>query len=111
MTLIPLYSWSQDSVRCYDRNQREIIANHNIERLECLEQLHYADSIIADYKHVNNLNDSLIDKLNMSHKENKIIIEDLNNYIINNEKKIKSLKTQRAVLVGTTITLLIICLL
>jgi hypothetical protein len=111
MIWIPLYLWSQDSVRCYNREQRETIANHNIERLDCLEQLYYADSIITDYKDINNLNDSLIDKLHMSSKENKIIIDNLNNYIDINDRKIKSLKTQRAILIGTTITLLIICLL
>ena len=45
LNLIPLYSWSQDSIRCYNRMERELIASHNIERLWCLEELEYLDAI------------------------------------------------------------------
>lgn len=112
IVLIPLYSWSQDSIRCYSRTDRELIANHNLERLWCLDELYYTDSLIALYSDKINFKDSLINLYKDSNKSiinnNKLITERLNESNKKVEKKNKRIKIFGITIVVETLLLLIL---
>jgi len=93
---IPLYLWSQDDgTRCYTREQREVIASHNIERLQCLDELEIVDSLLKDYEGSIAYRDLQINQLNSA---NTILInntDSLSSVVTQKDIKIKKLKRRK----------------
>lgn len=112
IALIPLYSLSQDSIRCYSRPEREIIASHNLERLWCLDELFYKDSLIALYGNKINSKDSLINLYKNSNESitnnNKLITERLNSANKDIVKKKKKFRVLYITIAVETLLLLVL---
>jgi hypothetical protein len=83
--LTPLFLWSQDDgTRCYSREQREVIASHNIQRLQCFEELEITDSLIESYEGSIAYHDLQLKQLT-----------EANTILINNTDSLSSIVTQR----------------
>ena len=121
MLLTPLYSLSQDRGRYYTYEQRLVIANHNIERLQCLESSIHRDTIIVNLRSICESQELILDQKSseissyiLLHEDLAMEVSSLEDQVVIKDAKIKKYRRRGGakllIIAIETIIIVLICL-
>lgn len=114
LILTPLYSWGQDSLdtRCYSKQELIVIANSNLERLNCLKNYQLLDSLVSIKDTIISNKDTQIEELTTSFKYVDSTNVTLTEELYNCREDLRIVRRNNKLhLYGTILLMTILCLL